>query len=357
MTLLRKRSTLMVCMTVVASCGAVIAWPVYRGKADQRKLFEAAKMCRERAEQGDAHAQVDLTFMYCQGKGVPRNYAEAVHWSRKAAAQGSAAGQYALGGLYYRGLGVTRDYAEAARLYRKAADQGDSNAQYGLAVSYAEGLGVPQDYAEAVRWARKAADQGNAAAQYAIGSMYRKGQGVPEDYTEAIRWYRKAADQGDGDAQYGLGFLYHKGQGVPRDYTEAVHWYRKAADQGNTNALRALDSMGAGSNTARMVRYLYLVMAFLVNLGASLSFLFARRSLRGSLQKEISFFGVVGMALAGVNLYGLVRQDEGHYEYGYGFCSGHNLGLLAGMFITMLISVCLMLVSIRRRQNRSSGIA
>src|SRR5258708_37283082 len=117
-------------------CGAAILWPVYKAKATERKLAEAARLCRAGAEQGDPKAQSKLGSMYYYGKGVPQDYAEALRWCRKAAGQG---------------------YAKA---------------QYNLGISYAEGQGVPQNYAEAVRWYRKAAAQGYAKDETVLEYMY-----------------------------------------------------------------------------------------------------------------------------------------------------------------------------------------
>src|SRR5438128_229016 len=83
------------CVAVI--CGAAILWPVYKKKAIERKLAEAARVDRVRAEQGDAKAQHSLGVSYYQGEGVPRDYDEAVRWYRKAAEQGDANAKYALG--------------------------------------------------------------------------------------------------------------------------------------------------------------------------------------------------------------------------------------------------------------------
>jgi TPR repeat protein len=40
-----------------------------------------------KAEQGDAHAQLSLGFMYDKGKGVPQDYAEAHKWVNLAASR------------------------------------------------------------------------------------------------------------------------------------------------------------------------------------------------------------------------------------------------------------------------------
>jgi hypothetical protein len=227
MTSLRKIAASVTCVAVI--CAAAILWPVYKQKATERKLAEAARVDRVRAEQGDAKAQHSLGVSYTNGEGVPRDYAEAVRWYRKAADQGFAKAQYGLAFSYAYGQGVSQDYAAAVRWSRKAAEQGLATAQYALGMCYADGQGVPRDYAEAVRWSRKAADQGDTNAQYALGYMYRNGQGVPQDYAEAVRWFRKAAEQGDTKAQVVLGKMYRTGQGVPVNYAQSVRWYGKAA--------------------------------------------------------------------------------------------------------------------------------
>ena len=52
------------------------------------------------AEQGDAHAQNSLGFMYDTGQGVPQDSQEAERWYRLAAEQGHAYAQYNLGVMY-----------------------------------------------------------------------------------------------------------------------------------------------------------------------------------------------------------------------------------------------------------------
>ncbi len=69
---------------------------------------------REKAEQGDADAQVKLGVMYFFGDGVPLDDAEAVKWFRKAAMQGHTMAQRNLGSMYSGGgKGVRKDKVEA----------------------------------------------------------------------------------------------------------------------------------------------------------------------------------------------------------------------------------------------------
>jgi hypothetical protein len=65
MTSLRKIAASVTCVAVIG--GAAILWPVYKEKATERKLAEAARV---RAGQGDANAQYRLGKMYAQW-GIP----------------------------------------------------------------------------------------------------------------------------------------------------------------------------------------------------------------------------------------------------------------------------------------------
>jgi hypothetical protein len=222
--------TIAVSLTSVAVlCGAAVLWQVYKHRAAERKLAEAAKVIRARAESGEADAQFSLGNSYRKGEGVPQDDAESVRWFRQAAEHGDLKAQYSLGVSYSRGLGVPRDYVEAVRWYRQAADQGYAMAQYALGFMYYKGQGVPQDYAEAARWLRIAAEQGDRTAQSVLGFMYDTGRGTPRDSAEALRWYRKAGEQGDRTAQAALTIIYYKGQAVPKDYAQALHWFGKLA--------------------------------------------------------------------------------------------------------------------------------
>src|SRR5450759_670251 len=82
----------------------------------------------------------DATAAYALG-----DYATALRLLRPLAEQGNAHAQFNLGFMYDEGLG---NYAEAVKWYRLAADQGDAHAQSNLGLLYTKGQGVPQDYAE-----------------------------------------------------------------------------------------------------------------------------------------------------------------------------------------------------------------
>lgn len=112
---------------------------------------------------------------------------------RQRAETGDATAQLSLARRYAEADGVDLDLVQAASLYRRAAESGHSEAQLALGVAYREGLGVAQDDQEALRWIRSAADSGSARAQYLLGSMYEKGASVPRDPVLAHAWLNLAA--------------------------------------------------------------------------------------------------------------------------------------------------------------------
>src|ERR1039457_2681258 len=112
---------------------------------------DSLRSLKERAAQGDAEAQLNLSVAYAKGQGVAKDDAEAQRWLRKAAEQGNAMAQYGLGAAYYQGLvGISRDYKEAVRWLRLSADQGSAGAQFLLGNLYWQGLGLTKDDSEAV---------------------------------------------------------------------------------------------------------------------------------------------------------------------------------------------------------------
>ncbi len=134
--------------------------------------YDAYRLLKPLAEEGNARAQFRIGVMYNLGRGVPQDPTLAKDWIRKAlpfiqkaAAAGEAWAQADLGSLYEDGLVVAKSDAEAARWYQRAAEQGYAGAQTNLGVMYATGTGVRRDRDEAIKWLRKAAAQGDRVAK------------------------------------------------------------------------------------------------------------------------------------------------------------------------------------------------
>ena len=97
---------------------------------------------------------------------------------RQKAEKGNAEAQLELGNRYYKGYGVARDYKKSVYWTKKSAEKGISDAQYALAIFYGAGTGVPKDLKKALYWLEKSASQENMYAQFQLGGMYFFGDGV-----------------------------------------------------------------------------------------------------------------------------------------------------------------------------------
>ena len=178
---------------LLASCGE-------EKTAKTEEAVEAEKTIQERAEAGDADAQLQLGHLYESDEGVPKNYAEAAKWYRKAAEQGNAEAQLYLGCLYSIGRGVPKDFAEHLKWIRKAAQQGFADAQIQLGLLYEIGQAVPKDFAEAYMWMNLAATGGNKEYGELRGLLEKRmtreqlveGQKLTEEWLE-----RKAKETGE----------------------------------------------------------------------------------------------------------------------------------------------------------------
>ncbi|KAG9067525.1 hypothetical protein KI688_012308 [Linnemannia hyalina] len=191
----------------------------------------------DKANKGNAEAQIEVARRYGTGQGVPQNLEKALEWYIKAAQQGNINAQCCVGFMYERGQGVTRDEAKAMSWYLKAALQGNPPAQINVGFMYERA----QEYSKAIDWYHKAAVQGFSQAQTNLGFLYEHGKGTVQNYPKAIEWYLKAAEQGATGAQMNLGCLYHYGRGVPQDLTKAMEWYQKAAVLGDPQVLHQIE--------------------------------------------------------------------------------------------------------------------
>jgi TPR repeat protein len=109
------------------------------------------KALQQRAEHGDAEAQVNLGVMYEKGNGVPQDYSQAAAWYRKAAEQGDATAQGDLGTMYFYGKGVPQDYIESHKWLNLAASRmsGEKQKDYAAARDVVAEKMTPAQLAEA----------------------------------------------------------------------------------------------------------------------------------------------------------------------------------------------------------------
>ena len=131
----------------------VLVGMVSQGTTSAQTLAET----QQRANEGDAHAQATLGFVYENGEGVPENLMQAVVWYRIAADQDYAPAQANLGVMYSNGQGVPQDDVEAHKWLSLAVSSLTGDRQKGYA-EYRNAMAkqmTPAQLAEAQRLARE----------------------------------------------------------------------------------------------------------------------------------------------------------------------------------------------------------
>lgn len=138
-----------------------------------------------------------LLFLFAPLTAVFGQQAEDITTLKQRADSGDAWAQLNLGAAYDNGLGTERDVDRALFWYQLAAEQGLAEAQFNLAH-----LLVEEEISSvaAAEWMQKAAEQGMADAQYLLGIIYAEGIGVAVDDAKARLWLQRAIEQGQTDA-------------------------------------------------------------------------------------------------------------------------------------------------------------
>jgi TPR repeat protein len=102
---------------------------------------------KNRAQNGEAKAQIELAIRLRDGKGVTKNDADAMQWAHKAADAGNADAQDFVGFAYLRGAVVKRNTALAIAYFKEAADE-SAQAAFNLGQCYFGAQGTKQDCSE-----------------------------------------------------------------------------------------------------------------------------------------------------------------------------------------------------------------
>ena len=119
----------------------------------------------QKAEDGDAKAQLSLGAYFSTGKRVEKNYETALQFYLMAAEQGNMKAQYATGCFYYEGKGTIQNKEKAFQFFSLAAKQGHMKAQFALGHFYQYDSDQNQsNYKKAIEWYEKAAKQGHEGA-------------------------------------------------------------------------------------------------------------------------------------------------------------------------------------------------
>lgn len=178
--------TIFLCMGVAASGWAGETQPSQMpGGRVVYSMKDILPVYREKAEQGDADAQLMMGQIYAMGDVVAADMAQAFSWFMKAAQQDHAQAQFRIAEMYLYGQGVEQDFSHAQKWAEKSAQQGYADGEYLLGLLYAEGKGLPEDWNTAVTWLCRAAKKGNRKAvdlldthALAEEASSREGEGV-----------------------------------------------------------------------------------------------------------------------------------------------------------------------------------
>ena len=107
------------------------------------------KELENKANNGDAHSQLELGELYEEGNGVKQDYTKAFNYYLMASKQGLNEATNYIGLFYQSGLGVNQDYKKSFEYFKIASDNGYKYANNNLGFLYLNGLGVDKNYKEA----------------------------------------------------------------------------------------------------------------------------------------------------------------------------------------------------------------
>lgn len=228
---------------------------------------QSLESVKQRANAGDAEAQLALARAYDKGSGVSANEVLAFKWYLAAAQQGRVEAQFEVGLCYRLGTGVEQDKEKAVEWYRKAAKQGYPAAFYNLGAAYYNGDGVAISDERSYAWfllaqragepradeaVARAKSEHSAAwlnmAQVKLAEMLEKGDEVKAEPELAAEMYKKAltldvSSLARQTAHYQLAGMYIDGRGVPRDVAAGREHILAAAKENAPGAVEKLAEM------------------------------------------------------------------------------------------------------------------
>ena len=175
----------------------------------------------EKANNGDAEAQYQLSRSYFDGRSVERNPTMGIKWLKLAAEQGNEDAIFDLGIKYIWGSKICdKNIPEGLRLLKSAVDRGNKKAMNSLANLYCTGrvYGIDVDYAEAFKWYTAADNKSR------IGECYLYGRGVEQDYDMAVKCFVEA------DNKDMLGECYLHGWGVEKNVDKTIELWESISE-------------------------------------------------------------------------------------------------------------------------------
>lgn len=212
-------------------------------KQDQPDQTFDVNDLKQKADQGDLDAMLNLGYMYLYGtNNVSIDYAQAFNYYQKAAEKNNPVALNNLGSLYFNGIGTDVDYSKALQHFDQAAKLGSDDAAVNLAIIYlgADDKNKNKEYFEKVFQLLEQAKENNNIAKYLLGYCYYVGFQLKQDYTKAFPLIKAAAEAEYDEAQLLIADFYINGWGTPKNYNRAVQFLKNASAQGNAEAMLKL---------------------------------------------------------------------------------------------------------------------
>ena len=244
------------------------------GEADGIGGSNGADWLSERANAGDAAAQIALGDAYERGFGIPADAARAESWFLRAAMDGSLDGMYRVGKLQIARPAVWR--APTKEVVKDQPWQGPVTYPLVMDGRYKDekfldlGRSVVADengvdskdlsfsrpgMDEGERWLLLAATRGHAEAQYTLGMAYVTGLDLPQDMLDGIGWLQVAARHAHVGALMAMADFADKGQGFPnKDDVRAWVSYDLAASLGRKDAEAERDRVSKNLTPRQLAR-------------------------------------------------------------------------------------------------------
>lgn len=201
---------------------------------------------QQKAEMGDAQAQLELAYCLLIGKDIASDRDAAFQWLNKSAELGNPEAQLALGLCFMNGQVSHNDYFggvlfneflerfrnEAISIRIKEKDKLYLGYLFAYFVIQVSEFDRKHDFDDnlAFSWLEKSAKQGCGEAQYWLARCYQTGTGIQQNNELVCCWFKKRAEQGISDAFYWLAQGYAIYEGVEKNNELAIYWLKKWVD-------------------------------------------------------------------------------------------------------------------------------
>lgn len=211
---------------------------------------------KEKANQGDNQAQLELGYHYCMEE---KDYLKALEWFEKAAQHGGVLEQSIVADMYYDGKCVLSEVQEATPNYQKAlkwysrfayrSNPSHFDAYYTYQgklkiadIYFFEKGGIKGDPFTFKRLYNELANLTDdkltsdsiraprGKARYRLAQMYYFGLNAPQDPELAYQWATKASADYSFDALVMLAKLEYQGRGVAQNKQKAIERMRRLCD-------------------------------------------------------------------------------------------------------------------------------